>query len=167
LGDLFIHGIGGAKYDELTDEIIRRFYGIEPPAFLTLSATLRLPIPRFTVSPSEPRQSAQLLRDLYWNPQRHMEPQSHDVRHLLMQKAQWIQQPASTPAERRQRFRTLRQLTEALRPHVAGRERDVKQSLKQAIAHSQANALHLRRDYAFCLFPERRLRGFCTSFFKI
>ena len=31
LSDLFIHGIGGAKYDELTDEIIRRFFGIEPP----------------------------------------------------------------------------------------------------------------------------------------
>ena len=32
LGDLFIHGIGGAKYDELGDEIARRFFGIEPPA---------------------------------------------------------------------------------------------------------------------------------------
>ena len=28
LGDLFIHGIGGAKYDELGDEIARRFFGI-------------------------------------------------------------------------------------------------------------------------------------------
>ena len=34
LGDLFIHGIGGAKYDELGDEIARRFFGIEPPGFL-------------------------------------------------------------------------------------------------------------------------------------
>ena len=31
LGDLFIHGIGGAKYDELGDEIARGFFGIEPP----------------------------------------------------------------------------------------------------------------------------------------
>src|SRR5205085_514035 len=35
LSDLFIHGIGGAKYDEVTDEIIRRFFGIEPPKYLT------------------------------------------------------------------------------------------------------------------------------------
>ena len=40
LGDLFIHGIGGAKYDELGDEISRGFFGVEPPAFLTLSLTL-------------------------------------------------------------------------------------------------------------------------------
>ncbi len=34
LGDLFLHGIGGAKYDELGDEIARRFFAIEPPGFL-------------------------------------------------------------------------------------------------------------------------------------
>ena len=27
LGDLFVHGIGGAKYDELGDEIARGFFG--------------------------------------------------------------------------------------------------------------------------------------------
>ncbi len=37
LGDLFVHGIGGAKYDELGDEIVRGFFRLEPPAFLTLS----------------------------------------------------------------------------------------------------------------------------------
>ena len=46
LSDLFIHGIGGAKYDELTDAIIRRFFGIEPPAYMTVTGTVRLPIPR-------------------------------------------------------------------------------------------------------------------------
>ena len=45
LGDLFIHGIGGAKYDELGDEIARRFLGIEPPGFLTVSMTLWLGLP--------------------------------------------------------------------------------------------------------------------------
>jgi len=32
LADLFVHGIGGAKYDELTDEIIAEFFGLEQPA---------------------------------------------------------------------------------------------------------------------------------------
>ncbi len=30
--DLFIHGVGGAKYDTVTDRIIETFYGIEAPA---------------------------------------------------------------------------------------------------------------------------------------
>ncbi len=44
LGDLFIHGIGGAKYDEVTNLLMERFFGVEPPAFLVLSGTLYLPI---------------------------------------------------------------------------------------------------------------------------
>jgi hypothetical protein len=44
LSDLFIHGIGGAKYDELGDEITRRFFGVRPPELMVVSATTRLPI---------------------------------------------------------------------------------------------------------------------------
>ena len=53
LGDLFIHGIGGAKYDELGDEIARRFFGIEPPGFLTVSMTLWLGLPSDPASPAD------------------------------------------------------------------------------------------------------------------
>ena len=52
LGDLFFHGIGGAKYDELGDEIVREFFGIEPPDFLTLSITLWLDL---GIDPGDPR----------------------------------------------------------------------------------------------------------------
>ena len=31
LADLFLHGIGGAKYDQLTDLIIRQFFDVQPP----------------------------------------------------------------------------------------------------------------------------------------
>ena len=43
LGDLFVHGIGGAKYDEMTDRIFTRFFHLTPPRYLTLSATRFLP----------------------------------------------------------------------------------------------------------------------------
>src|SRR5262249_21162207 len=42
LGGLFLHGIGGAKYDELGDAIAQRFFGFEPPTYFTLSMTLWL-----------------------------------------------------------------------------------------------------------------------------
>jgi hypothetical protein len=69
LSDLFIHGIGGAKYDELTDLIIRRFFGIEPPAYVTATATFRLPIERPDVSLDEVRQSAQRIREIRYRPE--------------------------------------------------------------------------------------------------
>ena len=42
ISDLFIHGLGGAKYDPVTDEIIRGFFKVEPPHFLVASCTLYL-----------------------------------------------------------------------------------------------------------------------------
>ena len=71
LGDLFIHGIGGAKYDELGDEIARRFFGIEPPGFLTLSLTLWLGPARPTAASARDLASVdRALRDLLYNPDR-------------------------------------------------------------------------------------------------
>ncbi|GAH49215.1 unnamed protein product, partial [marine sediment metagenome] len=49
ISDLFIHGLGGAKYDLVTDEIIREFFKVEPPHFLVASCTLHL---NFKSSPS-------------------------------------------------------------------------------------------------------------------
>jgi hypothetical protein len=44
VADLFVHGIGGGVYDRLTDDIIRQFFGMEPPEYVICTATLWLPI---------------------------------------------------------------------------------------------------------------------------
>ena len=62
MAESFLHGIGGGKYDELTDELLRRFYGVEPPRFLVLSATLLLPLRRFSATEEERRSVERELR---------------------------------------------------------------------------------------------------------
>jgi hypothetical protein len=42
--DLFVHGAGGAAYDAVTDEIVRGFWGVEPPRYVAATLTLRLPL---------------------------------------------------------------------------------------------------------------------------
>lgn len=43
LADQFIHGIGGGRYDQVTDRFIQSHYGIQPPAFGVTTATLFFP----------------------------------------------------------------------------------------------------------------------------
>jgi hypothetical protein len=43
LADNFVHGIGGGRYDQVTDRLIAKHFGIEPPAFAVTTATLYLP----------------------------------------------------------------------------------------------------------------------------
>ncbi|HEX8521063.1 MAG TPA: hypothetical protein VF669_02320 [Tepidisphaeraceae bacterium] len=41
--DNFIHGIGGGRYDQVTDRLIRSHFGIKPPKFAVTTATLYFP----------------------------------------------------------------------------------------------------------------------------
>ena len=164
LSDLFIHGIGGGKYDELTDDLIRRFYGCEPPAFLILSATRLLPLPSAPVRPEEGRQLAREVRDLHWNPQRHLPAASDGLRDLVDRKRALIAERPSDPAGRRERFLALRAATEALRAPLADQERWLRTEWAATERRLEVNAVLRRRDYAFCLYPEETLRPFCTQF---
>src|SRR5205085_255996 len=71
LGDFFVHGIGGGKYDEVTDAIVRDYLGLEPPAYQVLSATLHLPLPGFPGTSADVERAERRLRDLTWNAQRY------------------------------------------------------------------------------------------------
>jgi hypothetical protein len=164
LADLFIHGIGGGKYDEVTDAIVRRFYGFEPPEFLVLSATLFLPLPVFPVRPEDVRRLARRVRDVRYNPQRHLVSLPPEVRELLVQKQDWIARPVNNKAARRARFHALRTLNEKLRPFLGGMEDQLEKELIRSREQLAANEVLQRRDYAFCLFPEAAVRPFCTQF---
>jgi hypothetical protein len=161
LCDLFVHGIGGALYDELTDELLRRFYGVAPPEYLVLSATLLLPLPCHPVTVEEERRLARRLRDLHWNPQRHLKGNA-----LVNEHAEWVAFQPRTRAERRERCRRLRDLVESLRPAVQEQIEQTRQQLELCRRQVEANAILRRRDYAFCLYPESLLRPFCTRFLR-
>jgi hypothetical protein len=43
VADQFVHGIGGGRYDQVTDELISRHFNLEPPRFAVTTATLYFP----------------------------------------------------------------------------------------------------------------------------
>ena len=165
LSDLFIHGIGGAKYDEVTDDIIRRFFGIEPPRFLIVSGTAHLPLPVFPVSGSERQHLARELRDMRFNPQRHLDQASPDKRleHLAHEKVDWIARRTTDAVSGRAAHARLKSLIREMEPHFEDARHRLIEQLARLDAELKANAFLLRRDYAFCLFPESVLRPFCTQ----
>jgi hypothetical protein len=166
LADLFVHGIGGGKYDEVTDAIVHTFYGFEPPEYLVLSSTLLLPLPLFPVRRPDRQRLAWQLHDLHQNPQRHFDAlpeRSAEALGLAAEKQAWIGRQPMTKRERRVRFHTLRSLTERMRPFVARREQELRQELTRFDEQLAANGVLGRRDYAFCLYPEEVLRPFCMQ----
>lgn len=171
LGDFFIHGIGGGKYDEVTDDIIRDYFGIEPPAYQVLSATLHLPLPHFPSSPADVKQAERRLRDLVWNPQRHLPPDAAARAEVAARVREKRTLAASEPpypdhAARKSWFRALHHVTERLRPLVADQTPAAEAALARTRDEERANAVFLRRDFAWVLYPEETLRPFLQRFLE-
>jgi hypothetical protein len=164
LSDGFIHGIGGAKYDEVTDAILGRWLGIEAPGFIVITATLRLPLPRFPTTPADLHAAERRLRDLEWNPQRYLEDvRDANVRRLLEEKVRLITAEPAGKAERKGWFRRLSEQTQRLRPFVADQLATATKDLERRSVEASANELLMRRDYAWCMFPEEVVSTFCRK----
>ena len=161
LGDLFLHGIGGGKYDELTDALIARFFGCPVPGYMVLTATLLLPLPRSPATAETFRELAHAHRDLLYNPQRHFPDQLPAAALALAQtKAAWVERPATTHPERRERFQRLRELNDQLRAFLQQDEARLRRARDECLAQLRVNEVLGRRDYAFCLYPEEMLRQY-------
>lgn len=171
LGDAFLHGMGGAKYDEMTDRLIARLFGIAPPAYLTMTATMHLPLPSWNTTSHQLSQLRHRLKDFDRNADRHATPadwpatNSTEAASLLSEKqqlvAKQIEQDALSNTDRNrhakaenfQRCRRLRQINQRLAQlGVAVRER-IQTDLTITQAQLTANEILRSREFSFCLFP--------------
>jgi hypothetical protein len=164
LGDLFLHGIGGAKYDQVTDRLIETFFRLPAPGIMVLSATLYLPISR----PSEPSEDVRTirrqLRDLIYHPETFVRETAalngdKTAAALVAEKQRWIDTLA-TNDNAYERWKSLNRVNGDLQPWVAAR----RQQLLDQLAGAQRALRHDKvlgsREYGFCLFPEDYLQEF-------
>ncbi|VTS05473.1 hypothetical protein [Tuwongella immobilis] len=166
LSEFFIHGIGGGKYDEVTDVLISQAFALPVPQFAVLSATLHLPLPGFASHAREVRHAHQYQRDLFWNPQRHLSADtalSDSESAAIAQKAALVRDAPTGRAERRQWFQTLQTLTETIRPAVEQPLKHSAEQLEIAKSEAAANGRLERRDFPLALYPESTLRPFMQS----
>ncbi|MBI2823824.1 MAG: hypothetical protein HYX69_03925 [Planctomycetia bacterium] len=169
LADLFIHGIGGAKYDQLTDELIGQFFGIEPPAYLVLSATLHLTGAQRANGAGEIRRLDRELRDLEYHPETYLARLSDwgnapvDIPHWLELKSRW-RATEQTRANARERCHAIRAANEALQAWIEPRRRELLRDRQEAVWRARAHAVLTSREYAFALYPEPMLRDFLLDF---
>jgi len=169
LADLFLHGIGGAKYDQLTDELVRQFFGLEPPGFLVLSATMHLAPAAAATTPNDLRRLDRELRDLEYHPEAYLEqlrlPDEApvDIAHWLALKTRW-RSVEQTRENARERCHAIRAANEALQAWTEPRRRELMRERQEAARQARATSVLTSREYAFCLYPESTLRENLLAF---
>ncbi len=185
LADAFLHGIGGAKYDEMTDRLIARLFGVTPPSYLTVTATHRLPLGSWNVTESKVAALKHRLWDFDHTPERHLSldvspvpfpprevtgPTATEVAELLAEKQRLIAEqhaqdtldrhdPRRTSrAENNQRRRRLRAISQRLAAIASATHAALTAQRQAAETQLAANAILQSREFSFCLFPFDRIR---------
>lgn len=173
LGDLFIHGIGGAKYDEITDRLISRWLKLPAPAYLTLSATAWLPFSQpFPDTGQDAERLRQRIRDMEQNPQRHLTGTDRQAieslverRNSLLAEAQSVRTESASVAATRSVSRRLgyarHQELRAIRKQLAQQTTIQRAALQDELTAVEqrlaANRLLKSREFSFCLYPLDRV----------
>jgi len=168
VADVFVHGIGGTAYDSITDDIVRRLVGSDPPRHAVVSGTLRLPLePVFPgIESGDPEEELaavrRTIRDIAYHPERHLVPGDDlpdQIRELVAAKQRWVD-TVPTPALARRRCREIRSANVRLAGHAGGVLRGLEaraMELKQAV---KARRVLGARTHPWCFFPEKMLREF-------
>ena len=163
LADLFVHGIGGAKYDRISDAIMADYYGLTPPRMACVSATLHMDIPPGTAMAETVRRCRHAVRDVQWNPQRHVSA-GHSAEALIEQHAEAIRRAQSlrhhAPRDRlgrRNAFDDIRRASAALLKSSPNLLAVRKADLDRAIVENEQRKIARGRESFFGLYDTNRL----------
>lgn len=179
LSDLFIHGIGGGKYDELTDLLIARFFDVTPPGYVVATATRRLPIALGvgeSLTGQEPVDEATVrhkLWELTHHPERSIDVAASPPGDVASRASAMIARKReltavesdSLPAGKsaRERCHAIRDLNAALQEFVAAQRERWTRQLVEAQRRERAHAVLSSREYSAFLFPEQDVRDFLLA----
>ena len=164
VSDLFLHGIGGAKYDEVTDHLIREWLALAAaPRFLTVSGTFRLPVDAPAAGAEDVRALDRRLRDARFKPETLLDgnPAAADLvsrkRQLIAEQhaaeAAFRRDGTRDPRSNRARYRALSETTAALRDLASAAESDLRRRRDAAAESARRAALLTSREHPWVSQP--------------
>ena len=168
ISDLFIHGLGGAKYDLVTDEIIREFFKVEPPHFLVASCTLHL---NFKSSPgaSDFKISAlkKKIRDLEFNPERYVDElpltkkEKNQIGELAEKKTELIKKikGASSPIKKREISEEIKAINNFIVEKIIPLKYELNKKIEKEEEKMKQSKVYTFREFPYCFFAAKTLRN--------
>jgi len=158
VGDIFIHGIGGGKYDQLTDLMIESVWPIRPPKYLVATATLRLPIESRNAEVLESIRRPELqvlnrIRDWRFSPEKLLTSSELASVKVLLQKKSAMLSKIHVGQEKGDWHRAMTQLNSEIRLLTGMTEESLASQLHQARLLERERKVLTSREFSFALFP--------------
>ncbi len=163
VADVFIHGLGGALYDQIADALIERYWGARAPELVLASCTVHLPLETYPTTAADLRAARRAVRDWRYNPDRMLtadvlsEP---EVAALVAEKGRLVADKGATRAERARRWRRVREINRQLAERFPDGPRRARRRLREVRRRLDTNAILRGRDVPYCVHPTDDLVAF-------
>jgi len=170
VGDVFIHGVGGALYDQITDAIIERLFGVRPPEIILASATVHLPLETFSATPADLSAAQRAVRDWRCNPDRLLPEgvrRGGEAKALTEEKKRLIAACGRTRDERRRVWQRIREINGRLLALAPEQPEAAREELHRIQRYARYNDILTNREYPFCLYPPEDLAKFYRGAVRI
>lgn len=165
LADWFVHGVGGARYECITNRIIEDFYGIKGLSFGIVTANVHLPAANQNGQPpASERQVKGRLRELRYSPEKFIPAsvrRKQPVQSMIMQKQMFIETATNRelPEEvKRAAFNSTCEINKKLMLFAHEKREQLEQELKRLQSRLLPSRAQPYREYFFGLFPQETLR---------
>jgi hypothetical protein len=159
LADLFIHGVGGGRYDVVTDGVARAWFGVTAPRFVVGSLTLYLPLGAHVPTEEELRAAADDLNRIDHNPDQLLDRIDFEddatreaARDLAREKAGLIAAIAVPDADKKAVGRRIRQVNAELAVLLAPLRTQLEERLRVLESEREAADVLTDRTYPFAFW---------------
>ncbi len=168
ISDLFIHGLGGVKYDLVTDEIIREFFKVEPPHFLVASCTLYLNFKSsFGASDSKISALKKKIRDLEFNPERYVgessltKKEEIQIGELAEKKTELIKKikGVSSPIEKRKISEEIKAINNFIVEKIILLKYELNKKIEKEEEKRKQDKIYTFREFPYCFFSAKTVRN--------
>ncbi len=164
LSDLFVHGIGGGRYDQLTDVIVQRFFGFKPPDFLVATATLQLPIDLPDCPEESIRDLDRQLREIKFSPELYLSESTDGPAEANSRLAEYISEKEALLATVQSGqsptaawHQQLAQINQQLQAFTTKSRDQLSKQRQKLETDAEQRSLLGSREFSFCLFPQKTL----------
>jgi len=163
LGDVFVHGLGGALYDKVTDVVFERLLGNRAPGIILATCTVRLPLEAYPSTRTDLETARRGMRDWRFNPDRMVSAvvrEGSEAQALMEEKWRLIRDREPTPDGRSRAYHRVHAINAALAGLEPQGPAAAETNLVRVERELRRNAILQNREYPFWFYPAEDLAGF-------
>lgn len=153
LSDLFVHGIGGARYDEFTEKFFEDVFNLKIPEFIFLTGTFYL----FEGNPSDlSSKISELIQKrnfLIHHPEKFLKDDP-----LVNEKIKLIEEIRNLKKNKREIGERIKKINEKLKEKIEGILKEIEREINVLMEKEEEEKVKYYREYPYFYFDYERIK---------